>query len=818
MPEPMVIELKLNKEATRVRFSIWSTVILLLLALSASWMLTTPLAGIASSEPTALAFPWVIPAALGTSLFFVLTSGLENTLLRRGLRTLLWGLALLVLTPQALIQGVLLWMDILITRWNSVYEGGLALLSVPGLGEESLTMLSALFDGQLHASPELLSSLQAVLILLAMSFSGIFAEIVRDRHRTAGIVLGLLLLLLQYLFSWVNPWADTLYSCAVIGLSILTEQAKLSRHARFFFAVAVLSISGMTALLPASEWTAMSALRAWSQQELQLIRYGEKRLPEGALAEEAMLHTDTDTLLRVQSEQQKNLYLRGFVGAAYQDGCWIPFSDAAYGGSYAGLLSWLETQGFDPLTESAQYYALSDPTDAPLENHLLIQNVGTSRDYFYIPVSTKKIGISRANEKQDQRFTVTGLYGSDAYTVAERSSEKPSELTVRAAWVQHPETEAQEQYASAEAVYRSFVYDRYTVVPDEMKPLLEQRFWSDEVHEKDSIYAAIDHVREVLSTSMKYTRDPALSATDAGESSAEETAGDRRFRAFLRGEEAGNAVMYASAAAEALRLQGIATRYVEGYYVPGERLGASENGSVDVNGQDTHAWIEVYFDGIGWLPVDVTPGYYYDAVQLQEMVSLPETPKKTAMLENSDTGADPLSQEGESSAQQEVPLPQRVLESIGRICLGVVSALLIFLFIAFLLLELLRFASEWNARRRFQKADPKTRIALRRRWLYHLLMLRDIDAHFAVDTEKVDESVTKQLADVNEGDYTRVVYLFEKAIYGEEALERYELRTIDLFMDKLQTVERPIASRLYWRLRYARLLPDTEGSRTGRRH
>ena len=63
MPEPMVIELKLNKEATRVRFSIWSTVILLLLALSASWMLTTPLAGIASSEPAALAFPWVIPRA-----------------------------------------------------------------------------------------------------------------------------------------------------------------------------------------------------------------------------------------------------------------------------------------------------------------------------------------------------------------------------------------------------------------------------------------------------------------------------------------------------------------------------------------------------------------------------------------------------------------------------------------------------------------------------------------------------------------------------------------------------------------------------------
>ena len=31
---------------------------------------------------------------------------------------------------------------------------------------------------------------------------------------------------------------------------------------------------------------------------------------------------------------------------------------------------------------------------------------------------------------------------------------------------------------------------------------------------------------------------------------------------------------------------------------------------------------EVYFDGIGWLPVDATPGFYYDNVTLQQMVEL----------------------------------------------------------------------------------------------------------------------------------------------------------------------------------------------------
>ena len=37
----------------------------------------------------------------------------------------------------------------------------------------------------------------------------------------------------------------------------------------------------------------------------------------------------------------------------------------------------------------------------------------------------------------------------------------------------------------------------------------------------------------------------------------------------------------------------------------------------------------VYFDGIGWLPVDVTPGYYYDAVKLQQMVATPDMVHKT---------------------------------------------------------------------------------------------------------------------------------------------------------------------------------------------
>lgn len=53
-----------------------------------------------------------------------------------------------------------------------------------------------------------------------------------------------------------------------------------------------------------------------------------------------------------------------------------------------------------------------------------------------------------------------------------------------------------------------------------------------------------------------------------------------------------------------------------------------------LTGADAHAWVEVYFDGVGWLPLDVTPGYYYDAVSLQQMIGMPEQASKNAALED----------------------------------------------------------------------------------------------------------------------------------------------------------------------------------------
>lgn len=81
---------------------------------------------------------------------------------------------------------------------------------------------------------------------------------------------------------------------------------------------------------------------------------------------------------------------------------------------------------------------------------------------------------------------------------------------------------------------------------------------------------------------------------------------------FLTTSRTGNQMLYASAAVEAFRAHGIPARYVEGYYLGASKIQDSKNGEVSITGENAHAWVEVYFDGVGWKAVDVTPGYYYN--------------------------------------------------------------------------------------------------------------------------------------------------------------------------------------------------------------
>lgn len=65
---------------------------------------------------------------------------------------------------------------------------------------------------------------------------------------------------------------------------------------------------------------------------------------------------------------------------------------------------------------------------------------------------------------------------------------------------------------------------------------------------------------------------------------------------------------YAATAALIARSEGLPARVVVGYLIAGDDASSRWDGSrLEVVGDDMSAWIEVNFDGIGWIPFDVTP-------------------------------------------------------------------------------------------------------------------------------------------------------------------------------------------------------------------
>lgn len=81
---------------------------------------------------------------------------------------------------------------------------------------------------------------------------------------------------------------------------------------------------------------------------------------------------------------------------------------------------------------------------------------------------------------------------------------------------------------------------------------------------------------------------------------------------FLNENKKGYCVYYATAAAILLRSYGVPARYVEGMYISKKELADVKSGTTDeieVPDRDAHAWVEVYDEKYGFVPIEVTPGF-----------------------------------------------------------------------------------------------------------------------------------------------------------------------------------------------------------------
>ncbi len=110
---------------------------------------------------------------------------------------------------------------------------------------------------------------------------------------------------------------------------------------------------------------------------------------------------------------------------------------------------------------------------------------------------------------------------------------------------------------------------------------------------------------------------------------------------FLTKTHEGYCVQFASSLVLMLREAGIPARYVEGYIATGLRNHRGDDAvsryTTTVRDDNAHAWVEVWYDGIGWIQYEATPEYYdamYVTNRTDSSITRPPTSSGTEEPEN----------------------------------------------------------------------------------------------------------------------------------------------------------------------------------------
>ena len=312
----------------------------------------------------------------------------------------------------------------------------------------------------------------------------------------------------------------------------------------------------------------------------------------------------------------ETLYLKGYTSWLYTGNSWDAPSE---GRSY--MINMPSSGGPSSRSDIAadrylcESHALSLMAEKGLTDNALarmkVKNIDADTGYIYVPYFVSSVpdavivepesvisGYSAVDKERTYEFIP---YSSDRRAAVLNNREKLVKL--------YNEEEKAGLYD-----YGNEVYSNYLQIPPQI--LDELMSYHDKIGTADTIGEQVNLIYQYFLDN--YTYDMAPGATPYNKDFV---------TYFLNDQKRGYCAHFASAGALLLRSYGIPARYVEGYVVT--TSGITESGSAadedisyyykgtnplgtgtvvttEVSDGDAHAWVEVFIDGFGWIPVDLT--------------------------------------------------------------------------------------------------------------------------------------------------------------------------------------------------------------------
>ena len=179
--------------------------------------------------------------------------------------------------------GFRIWINAMLSQWNMVHEGGLALFAV-------------------EPTQAAIQSFSWVFVLLSVQ---IIWKFLFQNRKIAICLLCIAWMLLLLLCENFSPIACSLFSIGILSVCILGKYQTITLPCIVWTTIVAAILGGYTFLGVQEDVSWMSQIRSDGKQWLHDIRYGEEMLPEGDLRLANKLKASTEKMLYVQEAEKK---------------------------------------------------------------------------------------------------------------------------------------------------------------------------------------------------------------------------------------------------------------------------------------------------------------------------------------------------------------------------------------------------------------------------------------------------------------------------------------------------------------------------------